>query len=168
MSFKFSRRSRENLRGVHPDLVAVAELALSRSSIDFMVIDGVRTKAEQRALVAKGASRTMNSRHLTGHAMDIVPYGDFDGDGDIDGDDLFNWTIIHKLAPVIKQAAHDLGVPIEWGGDWRTIKDGPHWELPWAEYAADDMRPRAKTGGAQDNKAEAIALLRKAIELLEA
>ena len=66
MTFRFSKRSLTNLEGVHHDLVEVAHLALSISPIDFVIIDGVRTIEEQRILVAKGKSKTMDSRHLTG------------------------------------------------------------------------------------------------------
>lgn len=135
MAFEFSKRSRDRMEGVHPDIVAVMELALSRSPIDFTVIEGVRSEARQRELVRKGASKTMNSRHLTGHAIDVAPLDD--------GEVSWSWPLYHKLAPVIKRAADDLGVDLEWGGDWRTFKDGPHWQLAWNAYDKDDMTPRA-------------------------
>ncbi|MCX2590148.1 M15 family metallopeptidase, partial [Proteus penneri] len=71
--FRLSRRSEENLRGVHPDLVKVVHRALEITDIDFMVIEGKRNEARQRQLVASGKSQTMNSRHLTGHAVDCAP-----------------------------------------------------------------------------------------------
>ena len=125
MSFKFSARSHSRLVGVHRDLVAVMRLAIRRTPIDFAIIEGVRTMARQRQLVAAGASRTLNSRHLTGHAVDITPYV---------GTVRWDWPLFHQLAPHIKAAAHDLEIPIVWGGDWRTFKDGPHWELPRKYY----------------------------------
>lgn len=143
MAFEFSQRSRDRMKGVHPDLVAVMELALSRSPIDFTILEGVRNADRQKKLVERGASQTENSRHLTGHAIDVAPWFDQDKDGDIDGDDLWHWPLYYQLEPVIKKAAEDLGVEIEWGGDWRTLKDGPHWQLPWHAYDADDMTPRA-------------------------
>lgn len=136
MAFKFSKRSRGHLEGVHGDLVAVMELALERSPIDFAVIDGLRTKEEQKVLVAKGKSKTMNSRHLTGHAVDIAPV--------VNGSISWDWKHYHTLAPIVKQAAADLGVEIEWGGDWKSFLDGPHWQLPWHEYGKTDMGLRHK------------------------
>lgn len=134
--FKLSKRSLENLAGVHPDLVAVVDRALELTNVDFTVIDGLRSRAEQQKLVARGASKTMNSRHLTGHAVDIAPF--------VDGKVSWHWPDYYPLAGAIKTAAEELGVPIEWGGDWTSFKDGPHWQLPWGEYGKDDMIARHK------------------------
>lgn len=123
----WDRRSLANLMGVHNDLVRVMSLARERSAIAFTVIEGLRTVERQRQLVAQGASKTMNSRHITGHAVDIVPHRP-------DGVLAFDWPLYHRLAPVIKEAARELGVPIAWGGDWVSFKDGPHWELPRGAY----------------------------------
>jgi peptidoglycan L-alanyl-D-glutamate endopeptidase CwlK len=122
-------RSAKNLQGVHVDLVRVMSLARTRSPVKFTVIEGLRTVERQRQLVAQGASKTMNSRHITGHAVDIVPHRP-------DGTLAFDWPLYYKVAPVIKAAAKELGIPIEWGGDWRTFKDGPHWQLPHGNYPA--------------------------------
>lgn len=116
-----SARSRKNLQGVHPDLVAVVELAAERTPIAFEVIEGLRTAERQKKLVAAGASKTLNSRHITGHAVDLAPT--------IEGKIRWDWPLFHQIAPAMKQAAQDKGVPIVWGGDWRTFKDGPHFEL---------------------------------------
>ena len=137
MAFKFSERSRERLKGVHPDLVSVMELALTKTPVDFTVLEGLRTLDRQKQLVKSGASQTMNSRHLTGHAVDIAPL--------LNGQVSWDWPLYHRIAPVVKQAARELGVPIDWGGDWTTFKDGPHWQLSWAEYPSNDMKPRAKS-----------------------
>lgn len=126
MAYNFSARSQGNLIGVHQDLVAVTRRALILTEVDFAVIEGLRTLRRQRELVAKGASTTMNSRHLTGHAVDIAPY--------IDGSIRWDWPPFYKLAAAMKSAADELGVPIEWGGDWKSFPDGPHWQLPWAQY----------------------------------
>lgn len=131
-NFKFSKRSEENLKGVHPDLVKVARRALEISEIDFTVIEGVRTKARQQQLYKQGATKTMNSRHLTGHAIDIVPYP-------VDWNDLEKFG---KLAKAMFAAANELKIPIRWGGDWNrngrsddeTFYDGPHFELLKAVY----------------------------------
>lgn len=128
MSFAFGPRSLEKLAGIHPDLRKVMDRAIEITTLDFAVTEGLRTEARQRELVAAGASTTMKSRHLTGHAVDIAPYA---------AKKLrWDWPLFHQLAPVIKQAAADVGVPIEWGGDWQTFPDGPHFQLPWADYPA--------------------------------
>lgn len=131
-NFKFSKRSEENLNGVHPDLVKVARLALTLSKRDFTVIEGVRTKARQQQLFKSGATKTMNSRHLTGHAIDIVPYP-------LDWKDT---KAFGELAKAMFEASRQLKIPIRWGGDWNrngrsddeTFYDGPHFELLKAIY----------------------------------
>ena len=122
------------LKGVHPDLVRGMTRALQLAPFPFRVIDGLRTVTRQKELVRIGASKTMRSRHLTGHAVDIVPLVDLDRDGKLETNELFSWPLINKLAPVVKQAFAGEGIPIEWGGDWRSFKDGPHWQLPWKAY----------------------------------
>lgn len=129
MPYAFGARSLERLQGVHPDLVRVVKRAIAMSPVDFTVLEGMRTLARQKQLMAQGATRTMNSRHLTGHAVDLAPV--------IDGVVSWDWPLYHKIAPVMKEAARLEGVPIQWGGDWRSFKDGPHWELPWAQYPAE-------------------------------
>lgn len=124
--FKFSARSMRNLKGVHPDLVKVAVRALEITDIDFGVTEGLRTVDRQRELVAAGASRTMNSRHLTGHAIDVVAI--------IKGEIRWDWPLYARLAVHFKKAAHELQVPITWGGDWPRFRDGPHYELQRKRY----------------------------------
>lgn len=126
--FVLSKRSRDRLTGVHPDLVEVVKLALDKSTVDFTVLEGVRSKTRQAQLVANGASQTMNSRHLTGHAVDLGAY--------VGGTVRWDWPLYHKIAEAMKAAAAELNVPIVWGGDWRTFKDGPHFELRRKEYPA--------------------------------
>ena len=131
MSITLSARSLERLEGAHPDLAKVIKRAAAISDIDFTVLEVLRTIERQRQLVAQGASKTMNSRHLPGkdgksRAVDIAPM--------IDGKVSWDWPLYHRLAPIIKQAAKECNVPIEWGGDWRRFKDGPHWQLPWSAY----------------------------------
>ena len=120
--FKLGATSLARLKGVHPDLVKVVKRAIELTPIDFTVLEGLRTKERQQQLVAKGASKTMNSYHLTGHAVDIAPL--------VDGKVTWDWKYYNQLAPVIKQAAKELGVNITWGGDWTSFKDGPHWQIP--------------------------------------
>lgn len=123
---RLSRNSLSKLRGVHPDLVKVVKRAAEISKMEFTVLEGMRTVDRQRELVKKGASKTMNSRHLTGHAVDVAPVSD--------GKVSWDWPLYHQLARVMKQAAKDVGVTVEWGGDWKSFKDGPHWQLPFKKY----------------------------------
>lgn len=124
--YKLGPRSQMRLKGVHPDLIKVVERAIEITEIDFAVLEGVRSKTRQEQLVKAGASQTMRSRHLTGHAVDLGAY--------VAGSVRWDWPLYHKLAVAVKQAAAELQIPIEWGGDWTTFKDGPHWQLPWKEY----------------------------------
>ena len=126
MAFQLDARSLQRLQGVHPDLVKVIHRAAALSPVEFRVIEGMRTLKRQRELVASGASKTMNSRHLTGHAVDLAPY--------VGGTIRWDWPLFYKLAPAVKQAASEVGVPIEWGGDWKSFRDGPHFQLPFAGY----------------------------------
>lgn len=124
--FKFSQRSLKNLEGVHPDLVKVVRRALELTEVDFAVVEGIRTLKKQKQYFDSGVSKTMNSRHLTGHAVDLITWVDRTVD----------WNLVHyeRIAAAMKEAGRELGIPVEWGGDWKTFKDGPHFQLPWKEY----------------------------------
>ncbi|RSE96903.1 M15 family metallopeptidase [Achromobacter aegrifaciens] len=127
-SFQLSQRSLKRLVGVHPDLVAVVKLANERTLVDFTVIEGARTLAQQRENVAKGVSQTMASYHLPqvdglAHAVDLAPLVN----KAIPWND---WQAFADLAGGVKACAAELGVPVEWGGDWKTLKDGPHFQIP--------------------------------------
>lgn len=130
-------RKPERLVGVHPDLVSVVERAAEICPFDIIVLEGVRSIELQRKHVASGASRTMKSRHLKqpsgwGCAVDLAPVVDTDGDGAVEPS--WHWPHYFQLEPIVKQAADELGVPVEWGGDWTSFKDGPHWQLPADQY----------------------------------
>ncbi len=125
-NFRLSSRSIERMQGVHPDLVKVVMLAIQLTEVDFGVTEGMRTIEKQREYVARGASKTMNSRHLTGHAVDLVAY--------IGAEVRWDWPLYHKIADAMKRAAKELNVPIVWGGDWTSFKDGPHFELDRKVY----------------------------------
>lgn len=133
---KLSERDEQRLQGVHPDLVRVIRRA--RENASFIVTEGVRTRARQTELVKKGASQTMNSRHLTGHAVDIAPWVDTNADGVPNtGEVRWDWPLYQQIAPVVKAAADAEGVKIVWGGDWTGgFKDGPHFELDRRIYPA--------------------------------
>lgn len=122
--FKLSKRSLKALEGVHPDLVAVVQRSIKITPIDFVVIEGVRTIERQRELFKAGASRTMNSKHLTGHAVDLAVWL---------GTVRWEFPLYQRLAVSVKAAAADVGVPIEWGWDlWGW--DAPHWQLGRRKY----------------------------------
>lgn len=148
-AFKLGKRSRKELEGVHSDLVAVVERAIELTVQDFAIHDGIRTLDEQKRLVERGASTTLKSRHITGHAVDLVPY--------INGKLRWEWEPIYVIAEAVRFAAIEQGIPIRWGGAWdrrltdeaaapedivlgyvtrrknsgkRAFIDGPHFELP--------------------------------------
>jgi peptidoglycan L-alanyl-D-glutamate endopeptidase CwlK len=128
------KSSLDKLKGIHPDLVRVVKRAATDwkdASTGFIVTYGVRTLSEQKELVAKGASTTMRSRHIPGkngfaHAVDLAYT--------MGGKVRWDWPLYDKLAKAMKAAAKAEKVPIEWGGDWVSFKDGPHFQLPWASY----------------------------------
>ena len=120
--FEFSKRSLDRMKGVHPDLVAVMHKALEYSTVDFAITEGLRTVERQARLLADGKSTTMNSRHLTGHAVDVMAYTS-------EGKGTWEWDYYEAIAVAVKKAAQELDVMIVWGGDWITFKDGVHFEL---------------------------------------
>jgi peptidoglycan L-alanyl-D-glutamate endopeptidase CwlK len=126
MTFVLGSRSLSRLKGVHPDLVRVVELALTYSPHDFTITEGLRTVARQRELKAAGASQTMNSRHITGHAIDFAVL--------VGGKVRWDWPLYGQVAVAFKRAAKELKVPIIWGGDWVSLRDGPHVELDRKRY----------------------------------
>lgn len=139
VTFLLSHRSLDRLAGVHPEIERVVKAAIELSKIDFSVIEGVRSLAKQREYFRAGKSRTMKSRHLTGHAVDLMPYGDFDGDGDMEG----SWELAHfyPINDAMQAAAQRCGVKVTWGGSWASFLDAPHFELdplkyPWPKEAA--------------------------------
>lgn len=127
-NFRFSQRSEGNLNDVNPNLVKVIRRALELTPVDFIVIEGLRTQDRQKELVATGKSQTMNSRHLTGHAVDIIPVNT-------------TWNIeeFKPLLKAVKQAADEQGVKLRFGINWKNdpslpietrFIDAPHIEIP--------------------------------------
>jgi peptidoglycan L-alanyl-D-glutamate endopeptidase CwlK len=102
--------------------------SIADSPLDFGISQGLRTLEEQEALFKAGKSQTMRSRHLTGHAVDIVLF--------VDGQVTWDFEKYRLVADHIKTVAKELNILIEWGGDWTSFKDGPHFQLPWSTYAA--------------------------------
>ena len=147
MTYVFSQRSLDNLEGVHPDLVSIAHKALELTPQDFTILEGLRSEERQRQLYNEGKSQTLNSRHLTGHAIDIAPY--------VNGDISWEWEYFYPVADAFRKAAQQLDIPLRWGGNWRVndlrkwhgtakllhekypgdFPDGPHFELPRRYYA---------------------------------
>lgn len=124
--YHLGTRSWNNLVGVHPDLIDVVELAIANTEVDFTVLEGMRTLSRQRVLYKRGATTTLNSRHLTGHAVDLgaLPNGEIS----------WEWPHYHKINDAMEQAALELDVDLEWGGDWKSFPDGPHFQLSWDKY----------------------------------
>jgi peptidoglycan L-alanyl-D-glutamate endopeptidase CwlK len=133
---KLNARSETNLKRVHPDLVKVVRCAaeqITEPDFGFIVTSGPRTIEQQRELFKKGATRTMRSRHLIGkdgfcYAVDLAAWIGTERNV------KWDWPLYARLAKIMKQAAKDVKVPIEWGGDWKSFKDGPHFQLPVARY----------------------------------
>ena len=138
VKYKLSERSLKNLEHIHPDLVKIMKEAIKNSPIDFTITDGLRTTAQQQALYAKG--RTVPGTKVTnadgirsksnhqaksdgyGYAVDLYAYHS----GKVQVNDDKSLKII---ATHIKSVASKLGIKIEWGGDWKSIIDYPHFEL---------------------------------------
>jgi peptidoglycan L-alanyl-D-glutamate endopeptidase CwlK len=134
---QLSERDYLRLKGVDPRLISVVERAAELSDVDFFVTEGLRTRERQAVLVAKGASQTMNSKHIVGKAVDIAAM--------IDGEVRWDWPLYMRIAEAFKAAAEELGVNVVWGGTWkplsvtdvpikagqlsRAFPDGPHYEI---------------------------------------
>ena len=115
-----SDKSIRKLSGVNPLLVNVVKRAIEISSVDFGVTEGLRSFERQREMVRTKKSQTMNSKHLTGRAVDLVAW--------INGTISWEWEYYVEIAKAMKQAAKELNVNIEWGGDWK-FRDGVHFQL---------------------------------------
>lgn len=125
--FKFSQRSIDRMKGVHPDLVSVCHEAIKITPYDFGISCGVRTKEEQAELYAQGRTKpgkivtwTMDSRHISGHAVDFVVYQD--------GKVTWEEKYYDQVGGAFLEAAAKLGIPVTWGGSWKR-PDRPHVEL---------------------------------------
>lgn len=131
----YSKRSLMNLEGIHPDLRRVCdraiELAEQEDDLDFIITDGCRTIEEQKVFVATGRSKTMRSRHLGGFALDYVAL--------VGGRVTYADEPMGRIAELFKEAARELGIPIRWGGDWKSFKDQPHIELDKGSYPDVDV-----------------------------
>lgn len=126
MTFRLSQRSLDRMKGVHEDLQRVVRRAIQISPLDFMITEGLRTRARQLELVKAGASQTMSSRHITGHAIDFAVL--------VEGKVRWDWPLYQRVGAAFKEAARLEGVAIVWGGDWKSLRDGPHVELARKSY----------------------------------
>lgn len=124
--YKLGARSKQRLKGVHDDLVKVVERAIEITTVDFTVLEGLRDPDRQKTLMESGASQTLNSRHITGHAVDLGAWVDNQVD--------WSWPLYHKIATAMKEAAKELDVAIVCGADWKRFPDGPHFELDRKAY----------------------------------
>ena len=114
-------RSERALVGVHPDLVRVVRRADELTELEFIITEGIRDKARQRELFAKGLSKTLNSRHITGHAVDFAPI--------LYGEVTWKTPAFLPIIKAFKTASVELKTPIVSGSDWKSFKDFPHIEL---------------------------------------
>lgn len=111
----------EKLVGVNEKLVSIVKKAQEITTQPFIVTEGLRSLERQKSLFDKGLSKTMKSKHLVGRAVDLAPL--------VDGRVSWDWPAFYPMAKAMKDAATALGITIIWGGDWKTFKDGPHFEL---------------------------------------
>jgi peptidoglycan LD-endopeptidase CwlK len=142
--YALGKLSLDRLEGVHPDLIQVVKRAIQISPVDFMVVEGMRTLERQKKLVAEGKSTTMNSRHLSGHAVDLAAY--------VDGELEWGEPEHDHIAEAMKTAASELGHELEWGGDWKSFVDPPHFQLSWKAYPKQAAWTNAPTATAQTDK----------------
>lgn len=145
--FRLGISSKKNLVGVNFNLVQVVQRAIELTTIDFTVLEGLRTPERQKILFDEGASKTLNSRHITGHAVDLGAW--------IDGGVRWDWPLYYKIAQAMQRASIEADIPVVWGGVWdmelakiddldeavsdyiarrkaigkKAFIDGPHFEL---------------------------------------
>jgi len=119
--FELSDKSLDKMKGVNPSLLAVVKKAIELSPVDFGVSEGLRTVERQKELFKAGKSQTMKSRHIVGEAVDVVAY--------VNGKVDWTWKYYEQIAVAMKEASKELGIVIEWGGDWVSFKDGVHFQL---------------------------------------
>jgi len=119
--FKLSKKSLAKLEEVHPHIQELVKSAIDLSTIDFGISEGMRTKERQQILYDTGKSQTMNSRHLTGHAVDVYAWKD--------GAVSWEFEDYETINLAFSQATKLTNIPYVWGGSWKSFKDGPHFEL---------------------------------------
>lgn len=133
--FTLSDNSLKRLVGVNPDLVRVVKRAIEITGVDFRVSEGLRTKETQAKYIRQGKSQTMNSRHLTGHAVDLVAI--------VNGQVSWDFNHYYTIAKAMAQAATELGIKVRWGGAWTTITNKSGIPQDWVKAYKNE---RAKLG----------------------
>lgn len=141
MGFTLGLRSLQNLSGVHGDLRKVVHRAIELTKQDMTCIEGIRNIERQRQLVKSGASKTLKSRHITGHAVDLAVWRNGKIDWEEDKDEK-NKDGYKEIGRAMKAAAKELKVDIRWGADWdsdglhsdETFLDWVHFELTKKSY----------------------------------
>lgn len=126
MTFSLSRKSLGKLGGVNPDLVKVVKRAIELTTVDFGITEGLRSITRQKELVAQGKSQTMRSRHITGHAVDIVAY--------VKGKVSWENHLYDKIAEAFFKAGEEYDINIVYGGNWKSFRDSCHFELNREDY----------------------------------
>lgn len=124
--YKFSNKSLLLLNEVHRDLRQVMLEAITDSPYDFAITEGLRSKERQQELFDKGLSKTLNSRHLTGKAVDIAVF--------VDGDITWNYKYYKEVAEHILVVSKLNAAPMIWGGNWKSLVDAVHFELDSKYY----------------------------------
>ena len=137
MIYQLSQRSLARLEGVDERLVKIVSRAIQITDTDFGVIQGLRTEEEQKALVEKGASKTMKSKHLEGLAVDLMAY--------IDGRGSWELNVYDNIAEAMQQAATEESVDIRWGAAWH-ISDLRGWTGTMEEAMNDYIDTRRSQG----------------------
>jgi peptidoglycan L-alanyl-D-glutamate endopeptidase CwlK len=117
--FKLSKRSHDRLFGVDPRLVAVVNSAIGITKVDFGVTEGLRTRETQEAYVKAGKSQTMDSKHLTGHAVDLVAF--------VNSAVSWELNLYDDIAEAMRIAAKEHDLPLRWGAAW-NIADIRKWD----------------------------------------
>lgn len=121
MTFSLSQKSLDKMQGVDSRLIQVVKRAIEITTVDFKVLEGVRTLERQQELLKQKVTQTLKSKHLEGLAVDL---------GALKGADV-SWdkSLYFEIAKAMKQASKELNIPIRWGGDFKSFFDGPHFEL---------------------------------------
>lgn len=114
---RLNKRSLDLLAGVDPRLADLIDVSAQKVDYNVIVTEGYRTKERQAELVKMGKSQTQNSYHLRGKAVDVMV------------NDGWKFEDYRNFADVVKATAKERNVKITWGGDWKTLKDGPHFQI---------------------------------------
>lgn len=135
--YKLSNKSRSILNTVQEPLIAVVERAIEITDVDFGVQSGNRTLSEQKRLVAQGASKTLDSKHIGGRAVDLVAY--------VDGKYTYDWQYYYSIAKAMQAASKELNIPIRWGGCWDYITEKEGDPKQWVDAYVAHRKAQSKS-----------------------